>query len=729
MNIFDLTGVKHHPVITELTNLLCNQTQNPDRAFFHVEVAYFASKAASTMGATLLTKDRGEIPVNLYALLLAPSGYGKGHSIYIMEQEILGGFKKTFIEDTLPVIAEQSMWDLAREKAIKNQSDETEEQEKIFKEYKSLGVYPFTFDSGTVPAVKQLRQKLLISKAGSINLQIDEIGSNLLGNAELLNLFLELYDQGMVKPKLTKNTAENVRGEELEGRTPSNLLMFGTPSKLFDGGATEDNLYSFLETGYGRRCLFANGVLSNPDDQNAEDVYKRLINPANSAAIRQWAARFTALADVDLFGWKIEVPYDIGVKLMEYKLSCEAHARSLPDHDEIKKAEISHRYFRALKLAGTYAFIDQAAEVDLDEHLLPAILLVEESGESFQKILNREKPYARLAKYVASIDGEVTHVDIMESNPFYGSTGTKRNEMMNLATAWGYKNHIIIKKKYADGVEFFSGKTLQETDLKALTISWSDDYAYNYINETAAFDQLHIMTQAQNLHFLNHHLIGGDDPDKPEGHRHDKNIIQGFDMIVIDVDGGVSVDTAAALMSSYKFLLYTTKSHDDDGEHRFRMIFPINYHLELDQEEYKKFMNAFMDWLPFDSDRGANQRARKWETFSGGNYHYNNGPDTQVMDALDFIPQTARNEEHKRMRQKLTSMDKLEGWFASKISDGNRNNMMLRFAMALVDGGIGFDEVAARTIDFNKKLPEPLDENELQRTVLVSVAKKYDEQP
>jgi hypothetical protein len=723
MNNYDLTGVVHHPMITELTDLLCNQTQNQDREFFHVEVAYFAAKVASTMGATMMTKDRGEIPVNLYALLLASSGYGKGHSIYVMEQQILGGFKKSFIEGTLPLIAENSMWDLAREKAIRNQSDETEEQEKVKKEYNSYGVYPFTFDSGTVPAVKQLRQKLLISKAGSINLQIDEIGSNLLGNVDLLNLFLELYDQGMVKPKLTKNTAENVRGEELEGRTPTNLLMFGTPAKLFDGGQTEDNLYSFLETGYGRRCLFAIGNSSDPGQQDPEDVYKRLINPANSQAIRHWANRFEALAHEDLFGWKIDVSYDVGVKLMEYKLACEAAARELPDHDEIKKAEISHRYFRALKLAGTYAFVDQAADIDIDEHLLPAILLVQQSGESFQKILNREKPYARLAKYIASVEGEVTHVDIMENNPFYGRSGTQRNEMINLATAWGYKNHIVIRKTYADGVEFFSGKTLKETDLSEMILSWSQDYAYEYTNETAPFDQLHRMTQAPGLHFLNQWLVAGD---KSEGHRHDKNIIPGFNMIVIDIDGTTTVESAVALMSGYKFLLYTTKSHDHDKEHRFRMIFPINYHLELDQEDYKKFMNAFMDWLPFETDRGANQRARKWEAFSKGNYHYN--MEGEIMDALDFIPQTSRNEDHKRMRQKLTSMDKLEGWFAAKISDGNRNNMMLRFAMALVDGGVGFDEVSARTIDFNKKLPEPLDEDELHRTVLVSAAKKYDEQ-
>ena len=365
--------------------------------------------------------------------------------------------------------------------------------------------------------------------------------------------------------------------------------------------------------------------------------------------------------------------------------------------------------------------MDQAAEIDIDEHLLPAILLVQESGQSFQKILNREKPYARLAKYVASIDGEVTHVDIMENNPFYGRSGSQRNEMMNLAIAWGYKNHIIIKKKYADAVEFFSGKTLKETDLNELTLSWSDDYAYGYTNETAAFTDLHRMTQAPGLHFLNHFLVAGD---KSEGHRHDKNIVNGFNMIVIDIDGGTTVETAAALMNGYKFLLYTTKSHDHDGEHRFRMIFPINYNLELDQEDYKTFMNAFMDWLPFDTDRGANQRARKWETCNG-NHHYN--MDGEVLDALDFIPQTSRNEDHKRMRQKLTSMDKLEGWFAGKISDGNRNNMMLRFAMALVDGGVQFNEVSARTLDFNKKLPEPLDEDELKSTVIVSVAKRYDE--
>ena len=68
-----------------------------------------------------------------------------------------------------------------------------------------------------------------------------------------------MYDQGVVKQKLTKNTADNVRGEDYDGKTPTNMLLFGTPVKLLDGSITEDQFYSFLEIGYARRCIFGIG--------------------------------------------------------------------------------------------------------------------------------------------------------------------------------------------------------------------------------------------------------------------------------------------------------------------------------------------------------------------------------------------------------------------------------------------------------------------------------------
>lgn len=718
--MIELTGVTHHPAIEEIVEVLCNKTQNTDRGFFRTEVAYFLAKMASNMRALIITKDRGEIPVNLYALALATSGFGKGHSVNIVENEFMKGFKKRFMEDTLPVIAEKHLWEIANARAARAGTDQNEEFEKVEGEFKRAGAFPFTFDSGTPPAVKQLRHKLLLANAGSINLQIDEIGSNLIGSVDVLTLFLELYDQGIVKQKLTKNTAENTRGEEVDGKTPTNMLLFGTPSKLLDGGQTEEQFYSFLETGYARRCLFGFGQHDRKafNTQSPTEIYQKLTQPTNTVAVSKWAAQFHKLADPAMYGWKMTVEDDVAIALLTYKIECEKFADTLPDHEEIRKAELSHRYFKALKLAGAYAFVDESNEIEMD-HLKQAILLVEESGAAFQIILNREKAYVKLAKYIATCGKDVTHADLLEALPFYKSGNAARNEMITLATAWGYKEHIIIKKSFIDGIEFFKGEMLERTDINEMRVSYGDHWAYNYLGESVPFDQLHALTQAPGMHWANHFLKGG--------HRAEENVIPGFNMIVIDVDEGISLTACHELMKEHKFMTYTTKRHQTEGHgDRFRLILPINYILELDSEEYKEFMNNVMSWLPFKTDESANQRAKKWESFDGGQFHYN--MDGEILDALPFIPRTSKNEQYRQGFQKVESLDNLERWFAQRIATGSRNNQMIKYALALVDSGMDLMSVNKQVHAFNQKLNNPLSEDEINSTIMVSVAKRYQRQ-
>ena len=712
----DLSTVPHHPAVEDIVDVLCNKTQNIDRGFFRAEVAYFLAKMASCMRATIVTKDRGEISVNLYVLALATSGFGKGHSVNIVENEFLKGFKTRFMEDTFAVISEQNLWNIANTRAARNGTDQQEEFEKAEKEFKQAGAFPFTFDSGTPPAVKQLRHKLLLSSAGSINFQVDEIGSNLLGVSDVLTLFLELFDQGLVKQKLTKNTAENTRTEELDGKTPTNALLFGTPSKLLDGAQTEDQFYSFLETGYARRCLFGFGQHQRAgENMSPEEVFRRLTEQTNVDTVNKWSNHFHNLADPAVFGWKMVVEDEVAIQLLAYKIDCEHIADQLAEHEDIKKAELSHRYFKALKLAGAFAFVDQSVEIEMD-HLLAAIKLVEESGEAFQMILNREKAYVKLAKYIATVGTEVTHADLHEALPFYKSSNSARNEMMTLATAWGYKKHIIIKKSFVDGIEFFKGETLQETNIDEIIISYSNHWAYNFLEERVPFDQLHVLTQQDGMHWSNHHFRNQ--------HRSEENVIAGFNTIVLDVDEGISLDTVQELMKDYKFLIYTTKRHQTEGHgDRFRIILPINYTLELDNEEYREFMKSIFAWLPFKTDESYQKREKKSETFAGGQYVYN--MDGELFDALPFIPKTSRNEQHKSNFQKLESLDNLERWFAQRIAVGNRNDNMAKYAFALVDSGMSLIDVQNAVHSFNKKLNNPLPENEIDGTILTSVAKRY----
>jgi len=713
--MIDLTGVQHHPVITEIVEVLCAKTQNTDGGFFRAELAYFLCKMAGCMRATVVTKDRGSIPINMYVIALANSGFGKGHSVGIMENEFIKGFKQRFTEETINIIAEKNLWKIATDRSIRNGGDLQEEYDKTLAEYNRAGTYPFTFDSGSPEGIRQIRHKLLLANAGSINLQIDEIGSKLIGSTDILNVYLELYDQGSIKQKLIKNTNDNKRNEDIDGKTPTNALLFGTPVKLLDGGQTEDQLYSFLETGYARRCLFGYGQQDRKafHNQTATEIYQTLIQPNNTTLTDKWSDHFYNLADPAMFDWQIRVEDDVAIQLLEYKIACEKAADLMADHEEIKKAELSHRYFKALKLAGAFAFIDKSSIVAMD-HLMQSILLVEESGRAFQIILNREKSYVKLAKYIASLDNEVTHADLLEALPFYKSGNAARNELMTLAMAWGYKKHIIIKKSFVDGIEFFKGETLEETDLNQMKISYSDHWAYNYLGEQVPFDQLHNLTQAPNMHWANHFF--------KNGHRSEETVNVGFNLLVIDIDEGISVESACELMKEYKFLIYTTKRHTDEAN-RFRMIFPINYILELDSDEYKEFMNNVMGWLPFKIDESANQRSRKWETFDGGNYVYN--MEGEILDALPFIPKTSKNESYRQQFQKVESLDNLERWFAVRFASGNRNNQMIKFALALVDNGHSIIEVNKMVHAFNEKMSSPLTKDEIDSTVLKSVAKRF----
>lgn len=719
----DLSTVKHHPALEEIADVINKKTRRNDMKFFRVVTAYYLAVVAACMRAKLITKDRGEIPVNSYTLALASSGFGKGYSTFTMENEVIKAFRDTFRDHIMPTRAENHMWLLATRRAAINGTEEQDEYDKLAKELSTCGAYPFVFDGASEPAIKQIRQLLLIADSGSINFQVDEIGLNLEKSMEAMRVYLELYDQGMVKQKLTKNGADNKRMTEIEGKTPACMLLFGAPSKLLDNSQTEKLFYGMLETGYARRCLFAWGQIDPDDlkdatDTHIEEIYNSRINPGNDATLTKWSSKLAKLADMSKFNWGIEVDDDIGKRLLYYQMYCELRAREMPEHEEVRKAEMDHRYYKALKLAGVYAFIDESLSLTQD-HLYAAIKLVEESGEAFQSLLSREAHYMKLARYVASVGREVTHSDLLEALPFYKGSAQARSELMTMATAWGYRQHIMLRKNFIDGIEFFSGETLRETSLSEIRVSYSDDFAYNYQCEEVAFNQLHKLTQAPDMHWCNHGFL--------DGHRADENIIEGFNMVVIDIDGGVTLQTVHDLLEDYTFMTYTTKRHTPD-HHRFRLLLPTNYELKLNTEDYRDFMNNLAIWLPFNViDPCGNQRSKKWMSHDKGTFHYNT--DGKLLDVLPFVPKTAKNEQYKADFTQLQSLDNLERWFAQRLSEGNRNNQMIKFALALVDAGMGYNEVEAKVLALNAKVNNRLSAEELRSTVLVTVARKLQNAP
>jgi len=717
--MLDISGYKHHPALQEISQIVATETLNGDLPFFRTITAYYFCTVASHMHTTVRTMNDDEWPTNAYALCLAPSGTDKGRTVHILENKILSGYRKRFLQETQPGIAELSLHKTGIRRAARKGTSEDEEIAKLTTDASTKGAMLFSFDSATSAAIKQVRELITMTHVGSLTFQIDEIGMNFTKIAEELKIYLELYDMGSLKPKLIKHSTENKRISNYDGMSPANMLAFGSDVKLFDGGKIQAEFIDFLNSGYARRYMYATGNAKNTGTGlTPKERIAKISDPAHRANIAKWNTHFTHLADISKHNWTIGIPDDVKEAFMTYEDWCKERGSEFPEYKETFRLEMINRHSKVLKLAGAFAFIDECIEVQMF-HLEAAIKLIEESGLAFNNIMTRDEGFAKLARFLASVQEPVTHVDIMKHLPFYKSTASMRQELMNLATTWGYKNHIIIKKTYSDNIEWFQGETLEETDIDDMHFSMSDHFAYNYEvpDVKVPFTELHKMTQQPGFHYSSHAFRGD--------HRHSENVIPGFNMLVFDIDGTTSLQTVHDLLKDYTYMTYTTKRHTP-AEHRFRLLMPTNYKLALEQEEFREFMANIRTWLPFDTDPASEKIAGKWTTFSKGTYNYNQG---RLFDVLPFVPKTSRNDDLRDENKKLHNLDSLERWFAQNISPGNRNDLFFRFAAALQSEGLHYPEIEGRVLDFNKKLKDGLTEDELRKTVLVTIAKKFHNQP
>jgi len=695
----------------DIVEILVAKTQSPNRHFFRILAAYYLSKVASMMRTNIETQDRGVIPVNSYAINLMPSGTGKGHSTNIIEELIIAKFKTDFLNNVFPVRASLNIGKLARIESLKTGEDEDACREKLQKEFDSTGELLFSFDSGTAPATKQMRHKLLLAEAGSMNLEMDEVGSNLQGNFEMLNTFLELYDVGKVKQKLIKSTSENKRNTDLDGKTPTNMMLFGTPTKLLDGGKIEEDFKQMLETGYARRLLFGyEQHISTITQLTPEQQFDKLIDPNQDITITAISEHIRKLANESNFNKLLQINRENTILLLTYKTVCEEKAFALKAHQDVAKAELAHRYYKALKLAGAYAFADGSADIEKG-HLESAIQLVEDSGEHFNRIMTKKGAYIRLAEYIADVGTEVTQVDLVEELPFYKGSESQKKDLMNLAIAYGYKNNIIIRKSETDGIDFFSGEALKKTDLSKVHIAYSDQMTEGYRPDTTNFDKLHQLVNSTGFHYTAHSFV--------DGHRKGDNAVPGFDLLILDLDGTVQMETAALLLEKYTYMFSTTKRHTED-KNRFRIILPLSHYLKLTPQDYSAFMSNVFTWLPFDVDAQTKDVARKWLSHKG-HYEYNQG---ELIDATLFIPQTKKANAYAKSVIDAGAISNLERWFLANTEIGNRQSMMYRLGCVYIETGANMSELDSLMSAFNDKLEVPLPDNELRHQVNAALQSK-----
>jgi hypothetical protein len=178
------------------------------------------------------------------------------------------------------------------------------------------------------------------------------------------------------------------------------------------------------------------------------------------------------------------------------------------------------------------------------------------------------------------------------------------------------------------------------------------------------------------------------------------------------------MDIAKSLLSDYTYLMYHTK-RSTPTSNRFRIIIPLSHTIKLDKDGFKEFMKNIFEFMPFDVDDQTADVARKWLS-NKADPHYNDG---KMLDVYDFLPKTKKQEEMKERSLQITNSNSVQRYFLLNHGNG-RNDAALKYAMMLMDSGHASDEAILLVRDFNKKLPEPLSEQELASTVFKTIYKK-----
>lgn len=713
--ILDYNKIHFHPDSEKLVEILMEVCDNEDPEFFRVVVAHHMAKAAGAMRAEIMLHSTDTLPINCFSIALAPSGAGKGKSLGFISKKVFKLFEERFRTETMRYIGMENIAKLASKRAQINGTDEDDERAKIEKEAMKSGAWIPACDSATTAALKQFRHKLQTLGIGAFNLEIDEVGDNLTESRPVLSKMLELYDTGEIKESLTKNTDDNTRLTYIGDATPTNALLFGTPASLLNGSKTEDEFYGMLEKGWGRRAIFAfSKNIKRSEGLTARQIFEQRNSRDTAATVDEIATKFMNLADETNYRRKFSMEENEEILYIEYQLWCKERATKVDEWNQIQKNELENRHIRVLKLAASYAFYEGATHIE-ETHLYNAIALVEDSGKQLDALLYREPSYQKLARWLGQNEIPVTQAEMNEALPFYRGTKQARDEMLSLAMAYGYKNNIVIKKSFVGGIDMYRGETMKNTDLEKLTIATSQHVAYNYTNASIKWEDLAMLGSTAGYHWVNHHTV--------DGNRNDDAMKTGFELVVIDCDGGISLAAANDLLKDYKFMTYTTKRHGEDGQDRFRLVIPMKYRLELDGQDYREFMKNIFEWLPFKVDDGTGQRSKKWLT-NDGLSNFNEG---ELFDPLPFIPSTQRNEERKKALVDLKNLGNLERWFIQKTGEGNRSNQLVKYALLLVDGGASYPEVEKAVIALNSKIQDPLPEEELQATVLVTARKRITE--
>lgn len=662
-------------------------------------VHYILAIPASLKHIKLHGLDDNGIPLNYYGITFANSGRGKDLSVSILMRMI------TPIIDKYKYRLEQLV-------IAANAKDQ------------NIHIPDFEHKEGTASGFLQDRNVLDVLKIGSTNVRVEELVSVLKSSdfEQVLNMLTESWQEG-------SNAARSFKSymSPKINFVPTNCLLYSSPEGFrSEGNRQFQGFVDNLANGLARRSyvVFDESDIEGEAEPTEESLRKFADDLKKSKIIIEEMSEYL----MDIFTnapSTIEFGVDAELEVKRYEIKNKNIVSSSPLMKNAVKAELLARSYKIRRLAGLYALYNGSDTVSVED-VHDAISWSESLNKDLVIALNAETVSEKIFDYLNKVQRYSSQTDIMK---YYKMTAKDFKENIDEVYTVAYDNGSTLQTKIFDK----EAKVLKYNLIKGdptspdeMICSASNEMSDNFEQLKIGYKQLSDLVRGK---YGKNYSAGIFLNSK----RNKDNYIKRQNLIIFDVDDGMSIDDAKLFLSQYRGFIATTRNHmkEKNGkvQERFRIVLVSKYIFNLGHEEYTKTLTNFALLHNLTVDFPVIEPSRLY--YSNPESEIFNLDGEELVDLRDYIPETKEVKDTERAikhaeqysgDERIDGMDK---YFLMQTSTGNRSNNMIRYGYALMDKkNLSFEDARSKVLHLNNMLPEPLSESELERTIFKSMSRK-----
>ena len=591
--------MKFHPIVQKMVDALQGTNPTIPSEMASLVVHYKLMSMVANMRIKInYNKGRGLAPINGYFVSLADSGIGKTSSLTTLDEWYFSEVKKRF----------KMLYELKRSEYVKHLEATIEDEEELKKAKSAISSWVFSFSSGTKEGMLSLAQTLGKLDALTLSVEIDELDKYLSSEVDVVNALFKAYDIGEWNPKLIKSekAVDSIRG------VAPNFFGFATPNAMLLNQDVADPFREMLASGFARRTFFYH----EEDDKlpHIPTLEELLKNEERTEKLREksseLAEQLLTLLSKDKLGGVIEFSPKAKKHILEFK--AKGLEKASYTSDPIMDAEYRERDFKVAKLAGVYAFLDGRDVIEVKD-LDYAIAIAEHSSQSLERISESKSMIERLYLRIRGEEGFV-HTQDMLSFGLIPKGHTQKikeyaEELEAYADVYGDVFEVMRDGKgQISAVRIIQLISTNEDEcIFSASMPRKGEYNHDsgYKKAEIAFKSIADWMTAEKVCYAPVGFRGGK--------RNNESTEAYSNVIVLDVDEGMTLDYAKEIFKDYYAIITTTRNHQNEKNgvvcDRFRVVLLSSKYIYTTPAKYKKLMENIQTFYGFSIDSGCFDKA------------------------------------------------------------------------------------------------------------------------